>query len=105
MELQDERSQLRTVAQRWRKAYSMSPWAADADKQDIGKALAALDAETATAEDVARIIGNRTWVGPKTCHECGAETWATVEVGQEDCETATVCADCLRAALRLLGAA
>lgn len=98
-----EREQVKTVAQRWRNASRYIR--ASANRQAIQQALDALDVETATAADVAAIIGNNSWVAPSECHECGAETWNAVECGQEpDYEscTATLCENCLRAALKLL---
>ena len=106
MELLNERHQVRTVAKRWRAQYGEGTYVADKRGRMVGDELAALDPETATADDVAEIIGHRDWVCKNTCHECGAETWDAVEVGQppdyESC-TATICGDCLSAALRLLG--
>jgi hypothetical protein len=66
----------------------------------------ALDQDTATAADVAEIIGNSFWVHERACDECGKETWEVVRLGEQpgyDSSTACVCRDCLRAALRLLG--
>jgi hypothetical protein len=71
----------------------------------VGDELAALDVETATAADVAEIVGNGSWVGKNICNACKAETWDAVQLGEPpDCEssTVTICADCLRSALRLL---
>lgn len=42
------------------------------------------------------------------CGECGKKTWQIIEIGEfPDSESATayLCADCLRAALHLLGEA
>jgi hypothetical protein len=106
MKLMNEREQMRTVAQRWAAVYSRGgSYAADAKKRRIGEELAALDAETSTAADVAAIVGNGSWVCKNTCHECKAETWDAVEVGETpdyESSTATICADCLLAAARLL---
>ena len=108
MELLSERNQVRTVANRWRRQYGAGTYGGDKRVRMVGNELAALNAETATAAEVAEIVGNGSWVCKNICHECGAETWDAVQVGQppdyESC-TATICADCLRAALRLLGAA
>ena len=102
MKLLDERHQIKAVAMKWKAQY---PTGVNGGV-DIGSKLSALDAETATADDVAQIIGNRIWVSPSVCHECETETWDAVQVGEPpdyDSSTATICANCLRAALRLLG--
>ena len=106
MELLNERNQVRTVARRWHVQYGAGTYGSDNRGRMVGNELAALDAETATAADVAEIVGHESWVGENTCHECGAETWDAVQVGQQpdyESSTATICRDCLRAALRLLG--
>lgn len=108
MDLLAERNQVRTVASRWRSQYGSGTYGNDKRRCMVGDELAALNTETATAADVAEIVGNGSWVKKNTCHECNAETWDAVQVGQPpDCEsyTATICGGCLRAALRLLGAA
>ena len=108
MELLNERHQVRTVAEKWRTQHGTGTYVADKRGRMVGDELAALDPETATADDVAEIIGNRSWVDKSICHECGAETWDAVEVGQPpdyESSTATICGGCLRAALRLLGEA
>jgi hypothetical protein len=108
MELLNERNQVRTLAKRWHAQYGAGTYGGDKRQRMVGTELAALNTETATAAEVAEIVGNGSWVSMNTCHECGAETWDAVEVGQPpdyESHTATICADCLRAALRLLGAA
>ena len=106
MELLNERHQVRNVAKKWRAQYGAGTYGGDKRQRMVGQELAALNAETATAAEVAEIVGNGSWVCKKTCHECGAETWDAVEVGQPpdyESSTATICGGCLRAALRLLG--
>lgn len=108
MRLINERENVRGVAERWKAQYFRSgTWA----RLDIGRAekiyhdLAALDPETATARDVAAIIGNSSWAGPGDCNECGQSRNVLVELGQEpDYESATdrICEDCLRKALALV---
>lgn len=92
------RSQIRIVAQRWRHQYPH-------EKLDIAAALEALDVETATPDDVAAIIGNRSWTDLR-CDECGQhERDAVVQLGETpdyESNTASVCAPCLLAALELL---
>ena len=106
MELLNERTQVRTVAQRWRAQYGAGSYSSDTRMRMVGEELAALDTETAAASEVAEIVGSGSWVSKQTCDECGAETWAAVQVGQPpnyESNTATICGSCLRAALRLLG--
>lgn len=107
MKLITERTQVRDVANRWANAYPKTgPYGRDPQKQAITKALVALDAETATAADVAAIIGNDSWCGPKKCHECGAVVNVAVQVGEEpdyESSTATLCLACLEKALALMG--
>lgn len=107
MKLLNERNQVRTVARRWHAQYD--EYTADECFRTVADRLDALDVETATAGDVAEIIGNALWVEKHTCDECGVKTWDAVQVGQEPTHygsnTADICVGCLRAALRLLGAA
>ena len=67
--------------------------------------LVALDTETATAADVAAIIGNESWVRVEDCSDCGAKYLKSVtQLGEEpdyESQTAYVCDDCLRKALAL----
>ena len=105
MQLLNERHQVRTVAKKWQAQYGAGTYGFDKRGRMVGNELAALDPETATTDDVDEIIGHSGWVCKNTCHECGAETWDAVEVGQPpdyESSTATICGNCLRAALRLL---
>lgn len=105
MNLLNERNQVRTVAEKWRRQYGSGSYGADDRGRNVGDELSQLDKETATAEQVAEIIGNKSWVSKVTCDECGVQTWDAVQIGEEpDYESATaeICADCLRAALKLL---
>ena len=103
----NEQTQVKQAIQRWVAAYGLDrTYGADKRGRKVGAELMALDQETATAADVAEIIGNSSWVGKRACNECGLETWDMVELGEPpDYESATVCVcrDCLRSALRLLG--
>lgn len=99
MELITERTQVRNVAKLWRRQYPNS-------KQDIAEKLDALDVETATAEDVAAIIGNDSWCKPSKCNECGETVPVAVMVGEEpdyESATATLCFSCVEKALSLMG--
>lgn len=110
MRIIDERSKVRGIADRWKATYIDrlgNGWTfADGRKAaDIYRDLVALDDETATAKDVAEIIGNNAWAGPAYCHECGMPADRTVEIGQppdHESHTAEVCEGCLRKALTLL---
>ena len=102
MERLQERDQVRGVAAAWKRQY---PKGYGDEFNAIGKALERLDVETATAEDVAAIIGNHSWALPRRCHECGKESWDLVMLGKEpdyESSTARICRDCLKAALALL---
>lgn len=89
-----ERTQVRRVAAAWAATYA--DWDHDEEKQAIGKRLAALDPEKATAKDVAEIIGNRSWTH-RQCDECGAMHVDLVALGD-----VRVCEQCLRDALNLI---
>jgi hypothetical protein len=107
MRLLTERAQVQDVAERWRELYDVDGTYSLAKRwRKVYAELAALDTNTATADMVAEIVGNKSWVRPHYCDECGAVTWDIVEVGEQadyETRTANLCGDCLRAALRLLG--
>lgn len=99
MKLLTEREQIRSVAAEWKRQYP------DGSCDAVYKQLSGLDVETATADDVAAIIGNRSWVTEHECDQCGRRTWNIVMVGAEpdyESSTACMCAPCLRSALSLL---
>ena len=109
MRLINERENVRGVAERWKSQYCHGDgsWSTtiNGDTGMVYKRLAALDIETATASQVAEIIGNNTWAGPGDCNECGQSRNVLVELGQDpDYESATarICEDCLRKALALV---
>lgn len=97
MKLITKTHQVNTVAARWQRQYPN-------DRDGIYEKLAALNHETATADDVTKIIGNSSWAGPSNCGECGATVNATVRLGDSAfTENALqVCQSCLTHALRLL---
>ena len=98
------RSQVRGVSDRWNQQYSSLGSDAQAE---IGRQLREIDTETATAAEIAAIIGNNSWVGPSRCHECKRFFHAVVEVGEEpdyESNTANLCVECLRRALAALEA-
>jgi hypothetical protein len=99
------RSQILAVADRWRLQYPKG--VCNAEKEAIWKKLRALDKATATAADVAAIIGNNSWACPTQCDECEESFDTVIEVGQEpdyESRTATLCIDCLSTAVDTLRA-
>lgn len=101
MKLITERSLIRGVAQRWREQYPLGR----AEKFDeIYCRLAALNAETATAEEIEKIIGNSSWTDVPSCDECGERRGCVVELGEEpdyESRTAQICLGCLHKAINL----
>lgn len=101
MRLVTERDLIRGVAEAWKHQYP--PHLTNEEKRTIGYRLSVLDGDTATADDIEAIIGNRSWTRLK-CDECGVEAKAVIEVGQEldyESRTAELCADCARKAAAL----
>ena len=97
MTLHTTRGEIRSVVARWTAQYPPG------SKDDITARLKALNTETATAADVAAIIGNPTWTDLR-CDDCAADVACVVEFGQDDdydSPTATVCVPCLSRALTL----
>jgi hypothetical protein len=109
MKLTTQRDLIRAVAARWRQQYE--PFTNDdkplfsvrngyrqpIPKKAIAEKLDALDKETATAAEVAEIIGNESWTR-LTCDECGKDTDALLTVGQEpdyESHTASLCRSCV----------
>lgn len=73
------------------------------DTKKIHAAVAALDLEVATREDIAKAMGYSGWIYDPRCHECGRNVELTVQLGEEpDYEscTADICLECLREALK-----
>jgi hypothetical protein len=111
MKLTTQRDLIRAVAARWRQQYE--PFTHDTPlfsvrngyrqaipKKEIAAMLDAIDAETATPEDIAAIIGNESWTR-LTCDECGKDTDAVLTVGQEpdyESHTASLCRSCVERA-------
>lgn len=94
--------QIRTVAARWAKQYRGTT---DPRQLAVRQQLEAIDPETATAEDVARIIGNHSWACPQECDECGTPSESIIELGEEpdtDSHTARICLECLHKAVAVL---
>jgi hypothetical protein len=108
MKLLSERNQVRDVARRWAKQYP--PHYTDGDRtwvDEIQARLNQLDPETATAKEVAEIIGNTSWATEEVCDECGKRSWDVVQLGEKpdySSSTAGICIDCLRKAVALVEA-
>lgn len=104
----DTRTQIRAVADLWAERYSGSHWSKDAEKQSIYNQLLELDVETATPEDVSKIIGNSCWVVPIVCDECSKAVDYYVQFGEDDFETGssttTLCLNCLKNATAMIEA-
>ncbi len=101
----DERAQIRGVAERWAKQYKNAP--PDSHQGQIRQKLNALDVETATAKDVAAIIGNPTWVCAQRCDECDGYPASIMQLGDEpdyDASTVWMCRGCLVKAIEVLDA-
>lgn len=101
--LKTEREEVAGVAQRWKSQYCVSgDWAGgQGNEREKYDALVAIST-SGTAADVARIIGNDSWIG-EDCNECGKHT-AVILIGEEpDYESATVylCLPCAKRAVEL----
>ena len=96
-----QRDLIRTADKRWRDQY----WnTRDLDKSRKALALTQLDKDTATEEDVTRIIGNRSWT-QLICDECGTEVLAAVIMGGNPGtgrNSRHICKPCLQKALTLM---
>ena len=100
MKVINVRALIREVAAAWRAQYK---GAGDGGKQSIQRTLDALDGATATAVEVASIIGNESWTEVPRCDECGEARPVVVRLGQEpdyESRTAHICVPCLRAAIK-----
>lgn len=88
------RDRIRGVAELWRHQYCNGVPSHFAHVQD---ALDALDKDTATADDVAAIIGNSSWTN-LTCGVCECDVEKVVRLGDPeriDSDPLLVCGDCL----------
>lgn len=98
------RGLIRAVAERWREQYCRTgTWYAE-DKRTTYEGLSALDLDTASRDEVNRIIGNGSWTSIR-CNGCNQAVETAVEVGDPpDYESATVtlCVDCVALAWNLL---
>ncbi len=95
------RAKIKSVSKRWDSAYGKT---LSEDKIAIGNKLRELDGETATAEEVAKIIGNDSWTFADTCDECGATVDGLVQLGEApdyESSTACICLNCLEKAVAI----
>ena len=96
-----KRDVILSVAQRWNNQYRSKQWDGT-DKRAIGQAIRALDLLTATEDDVASIIGNRSWTRLQ-CDQCEREVERVVQIaGTNEYGPDNLCETCLRQAVALL---
>lgn len=102
MRLVTQTDRVSSVAGAWRRQYPKGHGSLHSGDSDaIWEKLSKLDHETATAADVANIIGNSSWAGPRNCDECGSTVLVTLEFGNGD-SYVQICESCLVHALRLI---
>lgn len=98
MKLINKKVELKDVAECWKKQYPNS-------ENEIYQQLLNLP-ENSTADEVANIIGNRSWISDKfCCDDCRNSVNDVVELGEEPKDksrTIRICKDCLRKALYLI---
>ena len=96
-----QRDLIQTVAKRWRDQYWDSR---DLDKSRKALALTRLDKDTASADDVAQIVGNKSWT-QLLCDECGTEVESVVCIGgkpEVGRKSRYICKPCLKKALKIM---
>lgn len=103
MKLITQRVLIQEVAARWYNQYY--PFSRHSpNKEEKYIQLRQLDGDTATADEVKKIIGNTSWTRVPKCDECGAEPPAVVRIGEPpdyESSTATICLKCLVKAAKL----
>lgn len=105
MKLFTIRTQILDVAKRWSDQYANWPHDFDGEKAGIGRKLKRLKKSTASAEDVAAIIGNDSWAREEECSECEQKAGVLVELGWDseyDCPKVKVCRTCIQKAATLI---
>jgi len=108
MKLLNERAQVKLAIKNWLGIYGAEyTYPEDNRGIKVGAELMALDPETATARDVADIIGESFWAHEKPCSECGTRTWNIIKFEEmegpmDDSTIIFICRDCLVKALRLI---
>lgn len=99
MKLITKRSLIREVAKCWRAQYQCYM---STERIAIAEKLDALNVETATAEEVAKIIGNNSWCSLPPCEECEDQVAAIVSLGLPEGDHFYICPTCLKKALALI---
>jgi hypothetical protein len=97
-----ERMLIRALPKKWRGVYGNGRYGED--KLETLKRLDAMNVETATRQDVFKIIGNYSWT-EQQCDECNRTKRVIVQLGDEpDYESTTLrlCMPCCKKALELL---
>lgn len=94
-----ERAQINRLANDYYRYYADS--GLGPKRKQILKELQALDKSSATAQDVAQIIGSDTWVAPRECDQCYERTWDAVMFVHENRNRPILCKKCLQQALSL----
>jgi hypothetical protein len=98
MFITSERFYVANAARRWATQYADGRHGAD--KLDILRRLRALDASTATADDVDGIIGNNSWT-TDMCDECRTRSRVVAAFGKCD-NSVRLCPACVRSAFAAL---
>lgn len=106
MKLITQRDLIQGVATRWDQTYR-SRYGTSEDrpfngktKEQISNGLHALDPNTASPDDVEKVIGNGSWTR-LVCDECEKESDSVVQVGDEpeyESSTAYLCRKCAQLA-------
>ena len=99
------RSQIHAAARDYEAAVALQ--GCDEDDLAIIAALHRMDVNTATADDLARLIGNTSWACPQECTVCKQSYPAVVLMGEtptEDSRTILACRGCLLRAIETLDA-
>lgn len=113
---QSERDMIRSVADRWKTQWRHLGYKMDARVYHIGSRmdksrkqildeLQTLDTETCSKKEVDDIIGNESWTRGDTCNECKRPSDILIQVGEEpdyESRTASICPECLKAAMSLI---
>ena len=90
----NQRLKIRTIAKRWNDNYK-NLYERMPDKLEILKALEKLDTEKCTAEDIEKIIGNKTWTH-FLCMTCEEYQHRGVLINDD-----YICFNCIKDALDL----
>jgi len=97
--LASERAQVAKVAERWKAQYcSQGQWArcSTGSSGEVHQRLSALSAD-ATAQDVAEIIGNDSWIG-EHCDGCrghAVDSWQIGEAPDYESHRVVLCSACM----------